>query len=942
MKKHVLCVVSLICLALFLFSCRDAGDLRKEETLLIARDGMCEYTVVCADEEADKAEQLAGMISEKYGVLPRILTDGAEPSEREIVIGETAREESALAKELLLDDSFTILAVDEKIVIYASDSNRLNDAILYFISEYALDTLSVPLSLGVLDLGEERKNVDYRINKASVELLSDKSIDIRAEQDVFVEVEMRSSRGVEIFSSKEKLTVLHKDSFCSLEVTPYRIGKGDDKIYGRSELFVYDGERLVTHGDLITNGECLRIENATELVLFADMHRRGRAVNARIFSDIDMNGFFWKTVPRLSGVLDGGGYTVSEIRLEEMGNDRLGLFSLLREGAVVRDLRLEGVSIAANGNRYVGAVAAESRGRIENVQVCGRLTSAGALGTDSAYNSRTSMGAIGGIVGKCDGAYGAVIENSSFSGEITVREMHVTLVGGIVGYVSGAGALVRESHFDGKLEIYSQNSPDNIDGVSVGGIAGGMSSSLILGCSLSGDVTSAGPGHSLAGGICGALLSAGVIADCESKDGSVITVVGAGAASGGILGGFSSPYISAGAVKGCVSYATVLANRGCAGGIAGYTLERAFVFYSFNCGEVYSQICSGGILGRADTDEDVFLIGCLNGDNVCMGAVVGDAGEATVLSKNNVWYSEHRGDSLGIGYGKEEIFLQLDGEYYSAQGGEPCMIWQGDRERINGEIPLSLYAQKSEKSKGRLSLVSKYFSEICDGENRISAEHFAASAESGGKEHSVIRGDEKKPCFCSAFEKDHFFTHGEWTILLDLIEENISEISDITNFGEIKTVGVICSDVSLSGTSVKGYCRRLTDDSALCTKIAYSPDIFASSDADFKRTVCHELSHAMSMDVAVESWMTEGYATFVTCLVIGDERVEGYVFKRDDIRKEYTPTAAFYKRLCEIYKSRALVLIREIGERGSGGCEMLWLEAFGLTCTDLWEKCFYE
>ena len=167
--------------------------------------------------------------------------------------------------------------------------------------------------------------------------------------------------------------------------------------------------------------------------------------NVKLGANIDLAGVAWTPIATYSGVFDGAGHTISNLKGEN------GLFDNL-SGATVKNLTLENVDIDATSN-HTGAVAGyvvKSQGKqtvIDNVTVSGTVNGGeyyvgGIIGADSNYDTVikncvnnadvTAPGQqVGGIVGYA--TRGTLIDNCTNNGDITGG----SFVGGIVGMAAG-------------------------------------------------------------------------------------------------------------------------------------------------------------------------------------------------------------------------------------------------------------------------------------------------------------------------------------------------------------------------------------------------------------------------------------------------------------------------------------------------------------------------
>ena len=127
---------------------------------------------------------------------------------------------------------------------------------------------------------------------------------------------------------------------------------------------------------LAADNRTIYIDSAGDLLALAaqcslDTWSQGKTVVLR--SDISLASTDYTPIPTFGGTFDGGGHTISGLDLS--GNlSPAGLFGVLQEGAVVRDLRVSGTVQPAGGSRDVGGIAGCSGGLIENCAFSGTVS----------------------------------------------------------------------------------------------------------------------------------------------------------------------------------------------------------------------------------------------------------------------------------------------------------------------------------------------------------------------------------------------------------------------------------------------------------------------------------------------------------------------------------------------------------------------------------------
>jgi hypothetical protein len=126
-----------------------------------------------------------------------------------------------------------------------------------------------------------------------------------------------------------------------------------------------------------------------------------------------------------TGTFDGNGYTITLTITSSLGE--IGLFSGIESGGEVRNLGLKGsITVPSGGTLYVGAVAGENKGTIENVS-----SSVTIEVRDNSVNAQA-----GGIAGYTN-SDGSTIRNCYSTGKVTVNGKFTVSAGGIVGNLGG-------------------------------------------------------------------------------------------------------------------------------------------------------------------------------------------------------------------------------------------------------------------------------------------------------------------------------------------------------------------------------------------------------------------------------------------------------------------------------------------------------------------------
>ena len=172
-------------------------------------------------------------------------------------------------------------------------------------------------------------------------------------------------------------------------------------------------------------------------------------------------------------LFDGNTHTISNLRIDAIAVDNIGLFGVSADAARIENIGLVAVDIDVNGQSNIGALVGENRGDIVNSYVIdgdvrGNSYVGGLVGRNSGVivNSYTNVAVagttnfVGGLAGSSQS--GSRIDNSYASGTATGNDF----VGGLVGL----------------SQISILNSYANVAVIgsrSVGGLVGGASNSII-------------------------------------------------------------------------------------------------------------------------------------------------------------------------------------------------------------------------------------------------------------------------------------------------------------------------------------------------------------------------------------------------------------------------------------------------------------------------------
>ncbi|OKZ02121.1 MAG: hypothetical protein BHV78_04950 [Bacteroides sp. CAG:1060_57_27] len=253
-----------------------------------------------------------------------------------------------------------------------------------------------------------------------------------------------------------------------------------------------DGSYTVTTAD--------GLKNVAKLV-----NEEGKTdINITLDTDLTLTGE-WTPIGTESqpytGTFDGGNHTITGLKIDQSGTDNVGLIGRLGSGGKVQDVTLTEVNVT--GGTYVGGIAGQTDGTVENCSVNGTVT---------------GQNQTGGIVGRNF----STISGCSAEGTVTGN----TNVGGISGlcvpnYDTGTSSLIGST-------IEGCHSTAAVSGISsVGGMVGNLGNGCsLMACYSTGNVTATITyGHANVGGVVG-INGQGTVTACYHATGEITSSVG--------------------------------------------------------------------------------------------------------------------------------------------------------------------------------------------------------------------------------------------------------------------------------------------------------------------------------------------------------------------------------------------------------------------------------
>ena len=326
---------------------------------------------------------------------------------------------------------------------------------------------------------------------------------------------------------------------------------------------------------------------------------------------------------RFAGSLDGQNHTISDLSINRLDDNEVGLFGYISEGGEVKNVGVINVNI--NGDEKVGGLVGRNYGTVSNSYSTGNVTGKKLVGglVGENYNGNISNsystgnvtgegevgeGEVGGLVGQNWGT----VSNSYSTGNVTGEK----LVGGLVG--NNGNATISNSYSTGNVT----------GGYDVGGLVGYDDEGNISNSYSTGNVT----GESNVGGLVGDIYK-----------GNISNSYSTGNVTGGIRVG------------------------GLVGENSGTTVSN-----SYSTGNVSGDNRVGGLVGdNSGTVSNSYSTGNVIGESFDVGGLVGD-NEGTVSNSNGLTTSEMQGSSASSsmsGFDFTDTWSTVEGDY-------PELQWQ--------------------------------------------------------------------------------------------------------------------------------------------------------------------------------------------------------------------------------------------------------------------------
>lgn len=253
------------------------------------------------------------------------------------------------------------------------------------------------------------------------------------------------------------------------------------------------------------------ISTAEELIEFSKLCRLdswSKGKNFVLDTDIILTGKEFTSIPIFSGSFDGQGHSIKGVSVT--GVTGRGLFSIIGENAVVKNLNVVGIIRPTGSESSIGGIAGTNNGVIYNCSFSGKVAATNTVGGIAGENTST------GSVLKCTAA--GTVDGEKFTGGVVGNNS-----GTIVQSINAASVNTTNEEKKHSLEDIDLSTLTDVDSYTkksssdetttasdMGGIAG-YSTGTIFSCENSGSIGYPHVGYNI-GGIAG--RSSGLISNC--------------------------------------------------------------------------------------------------------------------------------------------------------------------------------------------------------------------------------------------------------------------------------------------------------------------------------------------------------------------------------------------------------------------------------------------
>ena len=340
---------------------------------------------------------------------------------------------------------------------------------------------------GTLDLAKYRVTFDRAMYTPSEFTLADVTVEMDGNGTVTAPNALTVQNVSGQYMAKQQLTLVPAD------------GVNGDSI--PLDVFFNITQKEYTYQGSGTEADPYKIDGLDALAALAVRVNKGENMEGKFFKqtvDVDMTGVTdWTPINNFNGTYDGDGHCIKNFVYNNTSTNRFGLFGYLGADSVVKNLTMD-KSCSITARSYVGSIAYNSGGRVENCTNYGKVYAVGEAGQISNL-------VVGGIVSS-----GKYLINCVNYGDVTANPNSS-------GFKAEGGNTAGGIAATGYVVVGCRNYGTITGGETIGGVVGEISSygstpetplGIIVGCANYGTVSA----RENAGGLVGMLE--GIMEDC--------------------------------------------------------------------------------------------------------------------------------------------------------------------------------------------------------------------------------------------------------------------------------------------------------------------------------------------------------------------------------------------------------------------------------------------
>lgn len=340
---------------------------------------------------------------------------------------------------------------------------------------------------GTLDLAKYRVTFDRTMYTPSEFTLADVTVEMDGNGTVTAPSALTVQNVSGQYMAKQQLTLVPAD------------GVNGDSI--PLDVFFNITQKEYTYQGSGTEADPYKIDGLDALTALAVRVNKGENMAGKFFKqtvDVDMTGVTdWTPINNFNGTYDGDGHCIKNFVYNNASTNKFGLFGYLGADSVVKNLTMD-KSCSITARSYVGSIAYNSGGRVENCTNYGKVYAVGEAGQISNL-------VVGGIVSS-----GKYLINCVNYGDVTANPNSS-------GFKAEGGNTAGGIAATGYVVVGCRNYGTITGGETIGGVVGEISSygstpetplGIIVGCANYGTVSA----RERAGGLVGVLE--GIMEDC--------------------------------------------------------------------------------------------------------------------------------------------------------------------------------------------------------------------------------------------------------------------------------------------------------------------------------------------------------------------------------------------------------------------------------------------